>query len=1151
MDNSIILQAYSSLEDFLDNRPNSQVFGNSGGITSSVESWKLEKEVLGFFKWEFNNGIKSIQFLVDVHEALLKGDFKALGNIIKDHIKSFFSGLFKSTVYFYNFTQSATSINDGHLPDIIRTYGMSSVVSGENPTVGVQRALKNGLGYNLKKYYQYRTKRFKNNLIKWEAYQSKGSTNEFIKIDSEGFLKSLGSDKKLKITKVSSGFNQDGSKYEEWIQSKYGYDIFNDTPDGFEIDENLRPKEKSVGIHLWEESSSEESILPLGRATMKGKARRLPTLNQIGEYVEVLISEAFINPEDLMELDENEEGIFLDYEMQVLAKITLVDKLATGEWIYEVEEIQKTITYSKELIYWLDELGNSNHPNLSKYITIEKDNSPLNGKLNQDNSNIFRFYPYLTVKDWDNNKIDPLSEVIPYDINHPLVQAKKKISEVMDEVFDKYSEDLEVNSSTGDKTQNKIERTNYKKKHFIINNIDYYSSTDEITYNNNKYKIEGTTIKDLPVSYTYVNESESKRKLTRKITRELGKARKIKYKGSNTFQNRRKIKDSRFKKEYEYMADLLGINYVDYVHELYSKNEWRGGYQAINTYQCELMPAAVFVGQSVENANYWYEWAKYHYKLSGKEDGFELWKSRVNNSTSLKDLPLQIVKFGSEDNKFYGGYAYAFIRKITINGRTRNIKRKRRIYDILRGKPITIGSIDQLKSLHYEPLNQVSDDEFFLSSNGKEYPIGGEIFAGVGVNESWDPNIDQVFRNFSYTLFCRNTGENEITCYAVCGLQFHTKMESLGVWVQAWQDLQWEFNRLKDKYVHKKSPNDIKHYLEIENGSRKYRYVRQLHYAGIIPLDNNIIRRMSSLNLERFVQRSVLNYSWYFIETKKKRSSAKYYKPVIQVVGFIIAVVTAWFTGGQSFTAYAIGMAILQAALVTVIATVLINHILLPLLRSLGLKGLVALIVLIVIILVIMYFAPDQTTSVLPYASETTGKVGTQTGVEAVKSTSTSLAVEGAKQGTVIASQSTQSFMNTVLSGVKTQLLGKNIYHTGFNAINYSMQAMNQIYSQNINDIQAKMNKEKDLFNEAMANLESKQEELTNMMGDFNRDVVLKEFANNIIKMKDFQIIWNESLDNLGILGSSDYLSMFLDKKLDTNVETSDPLTITDFSFRS
>lgn len=1010
-----------------------------------------------------------------------------------------FKGL-KTTRYFYNYVQTVVPINDKYIPDLIQTYAMTGIGRGMNPTDAVQQSIKNGRGLKLKQYYQYNRHRYRNRQWTWKAYKTKNYNPSKLVIDTTRFIESLPKDKRYMPMHIEEDFSYQNQYYLEKLKQDYGIDS---------LHKNAEPIEhievpKSVGITVWEAdvNPSEVITIKLEDASIS-KETRLVKGMKLGETKRVRILRLFSNLFQ-SSTDETKTIEINNREVEVFVDITL--NRVYPDYSYSFVEHQYYYDYEEENHYYLLEDGTSNYPEFSKYWNFKKKEIKLSETIDSTKSNLFQFYAPIPIKDWFEGK-DTWTQTLPIiKKNNPVVKAQKKLTELLKEEYDKKDEETSANAVNANRETTRLKRKNRNKK----------------------------------------NEEISQRKLQREITRGLARSRKIKF-NKDKLADIKDYSPSALKRHIEYMSELVGINYIQYVTSLMAQEHWNGGYENANTYQSSIYLGAIFSNQTVENHHYWYEWAKRQYALSGKEQSYLEWKEAVEEATSVNDLPLQVITYKTTDKTHYGGFSFAYIKKFTIDGRVRKIKHKKRLHDILRGKPITITNINQLKLTPEAPKELSMDTWYYRESSGKEYAIDGNEFSGSGVSEGSEPTIQQVLQNYSYTLFCKNAGKGKITCYAICGLQFHTKMSERKFWCTAWQDLAYEYERNRQRYLKYKKKRDIDVAYVVDKGSRKYRHINHIHHFGLVPLDYQVIKRMDAFTLENFSQRAVLNYSFIFTEQKGKRGGMKYVAPALAIAGFIASVVLTIY--GQPWGWALFAKALIIATATSIAVGLAVKHLILPFLKILGLKGLVALIITIIVVVIAMYAGGSFDGSSLPYASEIAGETAKSVGTEATKEIMKEVTAEAVKE---ITAQSVVDIVKDVTQEIITNTVNQIIGTSGVslvsNTITNVSKAYTEIAQREMNSIQEALDKDREQFSQAMDDLEELQESMKRPLYDFKE--ALKTFSQP--KHTDnFDNTYISATASDNYLSSWEYLTAFLDLKLSLDLDGFDPIKSTDFTFNT
>lgn len=1172
---------FDSPSDYLSDNPK-DTWRNSGYLTQGVSGtniWRNTEDVVRFLRYldptseiwaasmlfTFGGPIGMIVAGVIVFQEI-KQLVKNPAKYFKNKLKRIGRGG-RTTKYYYHQIQNVSQINSQYLPDPISTYSGIAVAQKTDIAQFVQEQLKVGTGSKLKKYYQYYNHRYKNRNMTWKIYQTVKLSDFSVVFDNEGFESTL--DTNRRWIKVNETLDQSvgTERYMEYLQQTYGYDIF--TSDTVE-EPNDTTQLNSIGVTYWSGSNepTETYEFDLGEGEVETIPNVLAGMN-IGNSITREFTKVFENPylrstnisdEDGEELDDDDVTTFNNKEAVITIKITYlgsVKKIVDGSektfHRYSLKEIQSIYKYDQEHFFWMDiKTKENNNEDLLDYFIIEPRKQLGSEPVTSEDSNDYRFYAPIPIRDYEKGNM-AIIQTIPK-IEDGLVKAMKELNNLTKDVYEMSEDDERIKELENRKAQAESDPSlNAFQRRFeiglinneITNTKATIKSENEELVEADSYKGQRTqnkatrrkkkTDEKIELDGKFYNKTE--RTLARYISRELQRSRRTKH-NSDKLWDMKDYKPSRLKRHIELLSDYLGIDYNQHCASLMAQSHWAGGYGNTNTVHTSIMPAAIFANQSMDNMEYWYEWAKREYNLQGKESSYQNWLQTVKSAASLKGIPQTVVKFSTTDKLHYGGYSYLFIKKVTLEGRVRKIKRKKRNKDILRGHPLSIGSIEQLKK-QIEPINRLASDNWYKSANGKEYPIGGANFSGTGITESAEPNVNLCFDNFGYIYFVKSSGSGKLTGYAICGLQFHTRAIERNFWCAAWKDLGMEFERLKQKYIDNKKKSDIQVYWELETGGRKYFWINQLYYFGIVPLDYNVIRRMSAVSLERFAYRAPLNYSWLFVEQKKKRRGLKYVAPVVQIVTFIVSVALSPFTAGQSLWLNVL-VQVLFAVATSIVVGYLMRRVILPLLAKLGLKGIIALIIMIIVIVVASVLAGyTDVNSVMPLASEVSAETGKQVGnlvaQEVVKEASKEFTLETIK-----------STLKEIGNQMLVQLGKTSLLSIGSQAINVLGSSYQQILQDNMNEVQRQFEAEMNSFNKAFEELQELQEDFQATQPNWDTQAILKEYANPV-RWKNIDTMLDEMLVDMGQATSLDYIWSVLDLKTTVDPSTYDPIESTNW----
>lgn len=1090
---------FNTPSDYINNNPN-EAYRNSGYLTQGVKKsnvFKVGEDVVRFFR-QLDPATQLVWELTTDPVNTIVNSIKNPIGTIKGILKKFGRGG-KTTRYYYIFVQNVNQINGQYLPDPISTYAGIAVANKQDVAQYVQERIKTGKGYDLKKYYQYSKRRYRNRQMDWKAYQSVKLSNQNILFNQEGFEATLPIDRKFRLVSTDMSWDKATQRYQWQLQNDFGVDFFNQKD--YEKTEPLDEYE-AIGVTYWS-----APIEPIEKKEFEwgiGKADNIPQDLANLKPNQTTVFTAFVfnqNPYNLphetstSNKPEKEEEMPANVEWVVKAKITYLGLKpqtdGSKKHEYKVNEIHEIYDYDQEHFFWIDKQGGTNSEELLANTLIKPLKQIFSEPETNENSTAYRFYSQIPIRDWVQGKWNIIQTLPDMAKHQELLKSMAELNSLSEKLYEGSEELIEADSVKGKRTQEKVKKNKPNKS--------------------------------------------KERKLQREITRDLQRSRRIKV-FEDKLADKKKYRPSRLKKHLEILASYLGLDYNQYVAQQMASKTWEGGYESYNTFHSSILPAVIFSNQSSENMDYWYQWAKNEYRIQGKEESKLRWLRALDSATSINQLPQNIVRFNTTDKTFSGGFSYLFIEKFTITGSIRDIKRKRRYKDILRGRSRTIANLQHLKAVK-TPYKELAKDKYYTSKNGKQYPVGGAKYNGTGITESNEPEVALCLDNFSYTFFCKSSGSNEITCYAICGLQFHTKAHERNFWCMAWKDLDMEFQRLRERYIERKAQSDIQVYHELETGGRKYYYVNRLYNFGIVPVDYNVIRRMSARSLENFASRAPLNYSWLFVEQKKKRKGIKYVKPVVQIVGFIVSIILTPFTGGQSLWIN-VAIQIAFAVAVSVIIKLVMNYVLMPLLKALGLKGIVALIIMIIIIVIVAVLTGNgNIDSVMPMASdvatETANQVGNQVAQEAVKEATKEFTMEAIKE---TLSQLPKQFIQ--------EAIGENVVQMGTKAIGYATEAYNQVISEQMNEVQRSYKEELQAFNKAFEELEEMKEQLQATQPKWDTRAIMAQYANPQ-KFKDLDLVLESQLTDLGQSLSLDYIWNVLDMKTTINPITYDPIEST------
>lgn len=1065
--------------------------------------------------------------------------------------------LFRSTRHFHYFQQTTYELNNNFTVDPIQSYAMYAVNNGNNDISGyVRDSLKQGGYHKLIKYYQVSRVRYNNRNWNWKHYRTTNFKASKLKVNYS-LLQSLlpnGSE----IVMVSDEYTTSNQYYLNWVQKNYSLDSFRSeyldkkwdivdnvpTANQYKIaeeddtdneDNNSElivpnsPQNLSKGITTWLSSKGEELIqtFDIGTTELRKDKRNvnISGLTKVGDSVTKLFVTVFKSPlqsEETTELnkapdDGKTEGSTapngVPARFTFRYKVTLIDietrnyqGIDYEYYKYQLEEQHYRLEYDTEKHYYLLEDGTTNLAGLDKVMELDLENIELNNNVSSEESKAFRFYPIIPLQEWGHNWN---SDYYKYPVDND--ELKNAIHTIND-LSKKENKTLKLNDTHEDKTDSDIQGQRVQQKQ---------QKNNERTEDN----------------------KTSERKLHRKLTTILNRRSKHKI---NHFKNYPKKKPSlkRHKRLIEQMTSYIGVNYWQHWEQLRTQDWFSGGDKS--SIEQILMPAVMLTSDVEIVHHYWYEWAKRLYKLNGKERGVNEWISMVQSASSLESLPYKVLELNNDNEVNQFKCAYLYVHKIKIKGFTREIKRKPRVYEIKRGNTRNARNLEALKA---NPLcdDVLMNDSYYESKSGKQIPIGSDNYSGT-VYLSENPQILKELQSYGYTLFCKSSGNGELTCYAVAGLTFMYKGANRKIWASAHYDLSMQYERNKEARVNGNRNANIKVETQYRKSKRTFVYNIVQHF-GIMPIDYKVLTRMGTVNAERLSAHIMINYGrmWYYQKGKRKGTTRlmKWAPVIILVVTIILAIFCPPCAAvmaqigmgsiGAGATASQIASFVVSQIVIAVAVNLAVQHILLPLFKMLGLKGLVAIILLLVIIIVAyMYGGGTGTDQAINIASETTGQVATQVGNEIAIETTKS-AVQTTFLESLKTSLSTAFSNMTTTEGIAKQLLG------------VATDAYTDLQQDEMNQLQQMAQEETHKFNESMKELTELQETLDAQTSLLNYRYALEGLRDKL-KAKAYEEVFAFGLDNEGLLPSYESVIGMLDSKLNLDVDYFDPIKSTDFT---
>ena len=1099
-------------------------------------------------------------------------------------------GKFKTTKYHHYFTQYSEEINSSFTDDPIATYTAGLIANGSDISSGLVSSLQNGKGVHLKRYYQYAKVRFGNRFWNWTLETKTGNTSK--RLNSKLLSTALGI-RKPNIYIASSNteqFHTLGAYLNHIIKEKFGIDEFNrtyngkefvpsavvQTPKGYTILKNVTDKdpeylyldslpEPSKGVIYWEYSepvrkSPLRVIDPNNPPTYK-EYKRIPINYPTKEGDTVLVKEWSdpYNPfgtgsesgtnldnksiEELNKEQEKESELDIEYIRTIHRRYVTYKGTKTIQeensrprtvHLYDEEESLWEITYVKEHILYLTESGKTNSNALQYIINNPRENrSIVSGNMSSDieeHKHAFKLYPYLPMKDYGSDAWGD-TWLVP-----------------------KLSTDSEIV-----KLQAIIDKANTDEEHEEEN-----AETNEPNQKNPKLKAKNKkkARKDSSKKYSYNGQEYTLRALQRKLTNYLHHKRRIKF---NRLHNESKpLTESATKRHIDILADMLGVDYEGMSASMIADKNYSNG--TSNIRGRNIMPAVNFSSPVAEIQAYWFHFFKRLYRMYGEERDYIEWLNAVQNANSFNELPMKQFKWKNQSELDYGGMAWLFIRKTTIKGNIRKIRRTKGLKEIKRGKPVSIFTIDDLKTSS-EPLLELADDKYITSKNNTEHCIGGQKYTRYGVMDWLD--IPTIMEDYSYTFFCKQSKKDELEVYAVAGLCFNTKMISMDSWANAWYDLGLQYSRNENRYGRKSKDFSATFDKETRVNKRHY-HANKISHFGVMPIDYNVIRRIGGVELERMAIRIPLMYGFTHAEQKgKSKDFIKFVKVAPIVIGisfFAFNVISAGLDAVVGKALEAMTVAAVKALVINAVTAIAMKHLIMPLLKAIGLKGIVAAIVAVIIMTIAMYvggMAMDSKSS-LPYGSE----VGKETATEATKEIAKNSAEQSAKSFSESISRALEnisknlnhlsesikqatfeSFKQSINEGIRqgmlevTKLNGLKVFTM---LGDQTFKALTATQQEKMADISKQMNEEQEKYENAKSELEELQEALNRVPYDMKAVLEQQRLRFRMYEPSSF-LSSNTQPDTYS--ATFDYLSNFINMKLNVDPATVDVAITPDFSF--
>lgn len=1056
---------------------------------------------------------------------------------------------FNSTRYYYIYNQFSNE-KENWMPDPIDTYAMSAIMQNQDIASHIISSIQQGSGNNLKRYYQYATRRFKHRNWRWELRKAKQVDRSILPITKTLLQTTLGLNNRFDISYEDTEYQEYGISYLAWIQSEYGLDEFNTnyqgkdyeiiqppiqlsngnfaiagSNDGSYLEVQTIPVKPSKGvIYLSSSTTPIEKHREVSDVVLDSKQVPSNYPTQPNQVTWIKEESHYINPYE----DEPENPVLRvsseDYAVAGLVLVNYYIEFIKNEisgsilnrkstFYFKQHKVISFLPYDKENFLYVEDDGSTNNQTFKSLVDIPQPQpiEPEQPLLNSNNSKKLKFYPFIPLREWLKGN-SPKYYDFP-EVPESLSKAIKKLNDITKEL-DKDKSDPNVDRNKRPDSQNNIDNLRNK-----------------------------------------TDDGESGRSLQRQVQRGIASKRKVKAK--QLVNMAKPMSNKALKRHVNVMANLLGTDFDYEAGNFKASKQFDGTIQLDKNgngdgryYSYLLMPAVNFATNNKEAHRYLYTFFNRLYAMYGKEEQVVNWYNAVNQATSLSSLPINDLRWKNHSNMEWGGMSWFFISKFKMKGNVRKIRRNKRYYDILRGKPTTIKSIQDLKN-QIEPLHELASDKFHTTKAGVQYALGGQGYNGDGVFDEGN-QVYEGFKNYDYTFIAKQSGKDEITVLAVAGLSFSTKLSEQVKWSRAFNDLALHYNRNRKKYLSSNLEVDTVTKIERKQNKKK-KHFNLISHWGILPLDYRSICRMGGTELERFAPRAVLTYGVHHYEQKGKRKGLKVVVKVVQAVILIIAIILAVKSVGTSVKAgvalsAAIGKAVGQFVLNMAIAYVA-GKVAVGLIKLLGLKGFLAMIIMIAVIIAISYTtgsSPD-TQSALPYASE----VGAQTATEAAVNASGQAASQATSQAVTqslgqVVQATFQSFTEGLLKGL-TEASAFSVLSTSLDA---SFKAVNQEQAKQMASLEADYKADQERFEKTAKELREAQEELEKYKPQFDVNQVLSALR---LRFKNYDpdtfLSLNTSPDEYS--ASYAYLENFIDVKLNLDPLTFDPVQSLDFGFKN
>lgn len=1015
------------------------------------------------------------------------------------------------TTHYHN--QSIGLMNGSYLPDPVNTLLLQGTVSGRNSSDVLEEALITGSGNNLKQYYSYATKRFKKRDCLWRC-EFKTSKDNDIGLNRESLITLFPflENEEFRIIHDIDFFSNSGPKTFEDIEFLFGWNDFtNPKPDGTNI----------VITGLEPASTVLESKGYLGNSWVVGieTSKNLP----------VIILDPKANT-SLISTDYYLLGL-MEYKPEPSAGI-IYWKSNTG-----FQQETKTIISTQQITE--DEYSNQ---------IIKKEIEVLESDWNDEYINSMKI-------DTDDITDDRSIENIP--LSEPKEKIKRRVTEYKQIGSNFFKEEYEEEGLIEYHSEHYVWLTEKEESHLGVKQYyQHFSSTEKlIALNKDTFKFypylplkeHDKLLIDVEKGQPYLDALKEIEKEEKEIDEENNRKNDREYSKNRDRPERKILNKNRYLRKMKpiesediiksdnrhliQMGKYLETDYKDIVSTLSINEDFN------KIYHSSLIPAVTLGSNYNEVNEYWYKFFSKLYYLFGLESENKF-TTEVNNLTDVKDLyslPRFELSYDIEPNGQFGGFiSFAYIKKFKIQGQIRNIHRKRNIREILHSKTHELNTLDlnELKGVLLNPNQEILDTEYYTSTvSGTQYNVTKVDKPNSSIIRTESDKAKLMFKDFGYTYVCKDIGNNELEVIAVAGLiggqirtglndSNHGSIDLQGeiVACSALHELSMFWERNRKKYIDKTVSNKIDVKTSFTLGSKRKKVTTHIQSFFIVPLDFKVLRRMSGVSLIRLASRAVMTHTYSKIRERRLRS---WVFKAVKIIGFTVSIIAGLFSGGtQSITV----MGVIKSLAYSAVSQLVIKFGVNLLVKVFGIKGIIALVLGLVISgLMMMSGMFGELQSSLPYASQV---AKSQVAANVFK---TPTLIDEFKN---IVSNVMNNMMTDITASLKDSM---KLMEFASKLADGANTAIGTETKKTVDEIK-KATEEHDA---RMQELEELVEMNNERQGNFDAKAVLNSLAiKTRIINPDSYLNFTLMTDNT--LSSEEYLSQFIETKLNLNVESFD-----------